>query len=157
MRNTLAYKYKTTQSLSHHTYPDEINWHEDYRETCNIRCTFVDNKLADHSDVVGAAPTPTSSSLLTYHLASMIWAKTTAKRDENIRFVIRAANQYSHCDVGNWNRYVLKAVSAEANFIVLSHSCSAHSKIAALLRWMGLLLSIRIKHVQAIPNCKRCQ
>ena len=65
VRNTLAYKYKTPQSLPHHTYPDEIYWHENYRETSNIRCVFVDNKLADHSDVVGAAPTPTSSSFLT--------------------------------------------------------------------------------------------
>ena len=42
-------------------------------------------KIVDHSDVVVASPlgaTPTTSSLSTQHLASMDWAKTTARRDE---------------------------------------------------------------------------
>ena len=42
--------------------------------------------MGDHSDVVGALPVgaaPTTSSLLTEHLASMYWAETTARRDEN--------------------------------------------------------------------------
>ena len=73
---------------------------------------------------------------------------------------IRVADEYSHCDVGNWNRHVLKTASAEANFITLFnlfHLCSAHSEIAVLSHWVGLLLSIRIKHVQAIVNRKRHQ
>ena len=39
-----------------------------YCQTCNISCTFVGNKIVDHSDVVGASPVgtaPTTSSFLT--------------------------------------------------------------------------------------------
>ena len=39
-----------------------------YRQTCNIRCTLVGNKLVDHSDVVGASSVrtaPTTSSFST--------------------------------------------------------------------------------------------
>ena len=56
---------------------------ESYRQTSNIRCT-LDNKIADHSDVVGASPVgadPTTS-FSTENMASMVWAKTTARRDE---------------------------------------------------------------------------
>ena len=56
-----------------------------YRQTSNISRTLVDNKIVDHSDVVGAAPVgaaPTTSSFSTWQLASMDWAKTTARRDE---------------------------------------------------------------------------
>ena len=43
-----------------------------------------------HSDVVGAAPT--ASSFSTEHLASVDWAKTTAKRDQKyLRFGIWCA------------------------------------------------------------------
>ena len=51
-----------------------------YRQTSNTRSTLVGNKIADHSDVVGTAPT--TSSFSTSHQASMDWAKTTARRDE---------------------------------------------------------------------------
>ena len=40
----------------------EITW---YRKVSNISCTLVDNKIVDHSDVVGASPVgaaPTTSS-----------------------------------------------------------------------------------------------
>ena len=56
-----------------------------YPQTSNISYTLVGNKIVDHSDVVGAASVgvaPTTSSFLTQHLASMDWAKTTARRDE---------------------------------------------------------------------------
>ena len=56
-----------------------------YRQFSNIRHTLVGNKIADHSDVVGAAPVgaaPTTSSFSTEHLASMNWAKATAMPDE---------------------------------------------------------------------------
>ena len=39
-----------------------------YRKTSNIRRTLVDNKIVDHSDVVGASPVgaaPTTSSFST--------------------------------------------------------------------------------------------
>ena len=39
-----------------------------------------------HSDVVGASPVgaaPTTSSFLTPHLPSMVWAKSTARQDQN--------------------------------------------------------------------------
>ena len=48
--------------------------------------TSAGNNIVDHSDVVGASPVraaPTTSSFSTLHLASMNWAKTTAKCDEN--------------------------------------------------------------------------
>ena len=51
----------------------------------DIRRTIVGNKIVDHSDVVGASSVcaaPTTSSFLTQHLASMDWAKTTARWDE---------------------------------------------------------------------------
>ena len=56
-----------------------------YRQTSNISRTLVGNKIVDHSDVVGALPVgaaPTTSACLTYHMASMNWAKTTARRDQ---------------------------------------------------------------------------
>ena len=56
-----------------------------YRQVSNERHTLVGNKIVDHSDVVGASPVGAAlitSSFSTYHLASMDWAKTTARRDE---------------------------------------------------------------------------
>ena len=53
-------------------------------QTSIISCTLVGNKLVDHSDVVGASPvsaSPTTSSFSTQHLASIEWAKTTARQD----------------------------------------------------------------------------
>ena len=50
-----------------------------YRQTSNISITLVGNKIADHSDAVGASPVgaaPTTSSLSTLNLASIDWAKT---------------------------------------------------------------------------------
>ena len=55
------------------------------RQTSDIRRTFVGNKIVDHSDVVGASPVgaaSTTSSFSIWHLASMNWAKTIARRDE---------------------------------------------------------------------------
>ena len=49
-----------------HTYELEII--SNYRQTSNICSTLVDNKIVDHSDVVGASPVcaaPTTSSLST--------------------------------------------------------------------------------------------
>ena len=57
---------------------NKIFW-DNYSQTSNKSHTLVGNKLVDHSDVVGASPVgtvPTTSSLSTYHLASMDWAKT---------------------------------------------------------------------------------
>ena len=52
-----------------------------YHQVSNINCTLVGNKLVDHSDVVGVSPVgaaPTTSSFLTYYLASIAWEMTTA-------------------------------------------------------------------------------
>ena len=60
-----------------------------YRQTSNISHTLVGNAIVDHSDVVGASPVsaaPTTS-FSTWHMASMYWAKTTARRDEK-HFII---------------------------------------------------------------------
>ena len=51
-----------------------------YRKTSNINRTIVGNNIVDNSDVVGASPVgaaPTTSSFS--NLASMDWAKTTAR------------------------------------------------------------------------------
>ena len=53
-----------------------------YHKTSNINRTLVSNKIVDNSDVVGASPlgaAPTTSSFSTKHMASMDWAKTTAR------------------------------------------------------------------------------
>ena len=58
-----------------------------YRKISNIRLTLVGNKIVDHSDVVGASPVgaaPTTSSFLTWHLASRDSAKTVASHYENL-------------------------------------------------------------------------
>ena len=55
-----------------------------YPQTSDISCT-LDNKIVDHSKVVGALPVcaaPTASSFSTLHLASMDWTKTTTRWDE---------------------------------------------------------------------------
>ena len=56
-----------------------------YRITSNIKRALVGNKIVDHSDVVGASPVgaaPTASSFSTEHLAPMVWAEKTARRDK---------------------------------------------------------------------------
>ena len=56
-----------------------------YRKTSYISRTLVGNEIVDNSDVVGASPVgaaPTTSSFWTWHLASMDWAKTTAREDK---------------------------------------------------------------------------
>ena len=68
-------------------HPKEVNECRNsiYRQVSNIRHALVGNKIVDHSDVVGASPVgaaPTTSSFSTYHMASLDWAKTTARRDE---------------------------------------------------------------------------
>ena len=55
-----------------------------YYQTSDISRTLVDNNIVDHSDVVGASPAgvaPITSSFAFEHLASVDWAKTTARRD----------------------------------------------------------------------------
>ena len=61
---------------------------EDYPQTSDISHTLIDNKIVDHSDVVGVSPVSaasTTSSFWTSHLALMDWAKTTARPDEQMR------------------------------------------------------------------------
>ena len=50
-----------------------------------MSCTLVGNEIVDHSDIVGAPSVraaPTTSLFSTYYLASMDWAKTTARWDK---------------------------------------------------------------------------
>ena len=68
-----------------HVIAHKVLGTQEFRQTTIIRRTGVDNKCIDHSDVVEASPVgvaQTSSSFSTQHLASMNWAKTTAKRDD---------------------------------------------------------------------------
>ena len=54
-----------------------------YHKTSDISQSLKDYKVVDHSDVVGTSPvgaTPNTSLFSTQHLASMDWAKTTARR-----------------------------------------------------------------------------
>ena len=53
-----------------------------HHQTYDTSCTLAGNKIVDHSDVVGASPViaaPTTSSSSTKFLASMDWAKKTAR------------------------------------------------------------------------------
>ena len=72
-----------------------------YHKTSNIKGTLIGNKIVEHSDAVGASPVgaaSTTSSFSTQHLASIVWAKTTARRDEkHLCFCIRCALYY-RCD-----------------------------------------------------------
>ena len=66
-------------------HPVLITCYSDNRQISNITRTSVSNEIVDHSDVVGASPVgaaPTTSSFSTKHLASLGWAKITARRDE---------------------------------------------------------------------------
>ena len=68
----------------------EFCWH--YHHTTNISRTLLGNEMVDHSDEIGASPVGaalTTSSFLAEHLAAMIWANTTARRDEkHLSFLI---------------------------------------------------------------------
>ena len=58
-----------------------------YHRTSNGRRTLVGNKIVAHSDVVGASPVgvaSNASSFSTEHLASMVWAKKTAREERNM-------------------------------------------------------------------------
>ena len=69
------------QEISH----DTRFQNNQYCKTSNISRTLIGNKIVDNSDVVGALPVgaaPTTSSFSTQHLASMDWAKTTARGDK---------------------------------------------------------------------------
>ena len=64
------------------TYINNVLYFFKYRKTSDISRTLVGNKIIDNSDVIGASPVgaaPTTSSFSTKHLASMDWAKTTAR------------------------------------------------------------------------------
>ena len=79
------YKKKTPKLVAKFWLPNLVLYQTDYRQVSNIRRTSVGNKIFDHLDLVGASPVgaaPTTSSFSTYHLASLDWAKITARRDE---------------------------------------------------------------------------
>ena len=57
-----------------------------HRKTSSVSCTLVENRLVDHSDVVGASPVgaaPTTPSFWTERLASTDWARAIARWGEN--------------------------------------------------------------------------
>ena len=71
--------------------------YDTYRKTSNIRRVLVGNKIVDHSEVVGASPVgaaPTTSSFLTWHLASRDSAKKATRQYENL------------LSVGIWSSYI---------------------------------------------------
>ena len=80
--------------LTGRVYNSSNNIHNIYRQTSNISRTLVGNKIVHHSDAFGTSPVgaaPSASSFSTKHLASMDWAKGTARRDEKsvgIRWVL---------------------------------------------------------------------
>ena len=116
-----ATHYLTFHNLARNYLPIDIlwqhpamHWQQDkdtctdvanYHKVSNIRLTLVGNKVVDHSDVVGALPVgaaPTTSSFSRQHLASMDWAKTTARWDEkHLCFGIRCI-LYQRID-GRWS------------------------------------------------------
>ena len=60
-----------------------------YRQNSNISGTLLGDEIVDHSDsnVVGASPVgvaPTTSSFSTLHLASVDWAKATAREANHL-------------------------------------------------------------------------
>ena len=66
-------------------YLGYYHWMNDCPPTSNVSRGSVGNKMVNHSDVNGASPVgaaPTTSSFPTWHLVSMDWVKTTARRDE---------------------------------------------------------------------------
>ena len=99
-----------------------------YRKTSNISRTLVGNKIVDNSDVVGASPVgaaPTTSSFSTWHLASMDWAKTTARGyKKQLKFGI-------WCDLywRFYGRYVLVNWNLQCN-IQSSHGSGGRFKKA---------------------------
>ena len=85
----LWYQMRCKWSLSRVTYICRAGCHTyvlayTYCQTYNISRTLVGNKIVDHSDIVErlAGAAPSSSSFSTEHLASMVWAKIIARRDE---------------------------------------------------------------------------
>ena len=44
------------KGLDEEPLPELMTWHYRYCQTYNISCALAGNKIADHSDVVGASP-----------------------------------------------------------------------------------------------------
>ena len=65
----IKWKLIISKNMSFNSFGTKTRiFNENYREVSNIRCTFVGNKIVDHSDVVGASPVgaaPTTSSFST--------------------------------------------------------------------------------------------
>ena len=105
-----------------------------YHQTSNISHTLVGNEIADHSDVVGAAPVgtaPTTSSFWTLQLASMDWAKTTARRDENhLSFVIWCVLYYRIYGKSN-----TAPSTASLSFILMMPTTRNHTQPLLLLQF----------------------
>ena len=77
-----------------------------YRQIYNIRPILVENKITDHSDVVGASPVgaaPTSSSWWTQHLASMDCVEIT-----NVIPQFYPENKLTHIDVSKLGQHCFR-------------------------------------------------
>ena len=88
----ISFKFPRGQRVNPSGAETGIFW-KNYCKTSNISRILIGNKIIDNSDVVGALPVcaaPTTSSFSTWHLASMDWAKTTAKGDKK------------HLSFGSW-------------------------------------------------------
>ena len=74
--------------ITDHMVADQIymSKNPNYCATSNLSRTIAGNKIIDHWDVVGASPVGAAPTL---YLASMVWAKATARREEkHFRFGI---------------------------------------------------------------------
>ena len=102
-----------------------------YCHTSNISCTLEGNKIVDHRDVIGASPVDaatTTSPFLTWHLVSMDWAKTTARREKNINVL--------------WF-----GVPYIRGLTVVTNRIQHKYNLAGLLRKMGLLIFLSISKI----------
>ena len=126
---------------THYTFMRIYHGNFLYCQTSNISHTLEGNKHVDHSDVVGASPVgaaPNTSSFLTWHLASMDWAKTSARWDEKyFSFVIWCA-WYSRCD-STCLSCIFAVVTSSRGLNYRVHSCSLVFCITTSCRCIGAI------------------
>ena len=120
-------------------------------QTSNISRISVANKIVDHSDVVGASPVgaaPTTSSFSTYHLASMDWAKTTARRDENILVLGFGATYFR----GLMVHELVECINAVITYTVtqgliwVMKGCSKILSLIRIILWLLCVKTVMILH-----------
>ena len=71
-----------------------------YRETSNIKCTLVCNKIVNHSNVVGESPVSHETMVCAICLSIFLcMAYSIVMYDTELPVV----NEYNKCDVKRWN------------------------------------------------------